>query len=71
MQNTHSTSRNLFPPNIVQATMFQYRTHLDPPENATADVNGTKMLFSDLSADVRNKFTVSKYKIEDFEGKKG
>ena len=51
--------------------MFQYRTHLDPPENVTADVNGTKMLFSDLSSEVRNKFTVSKYKIEDFEGKQG
>lgn len=71
MLNSHSTSRNLFPPNIVQATMFQYRTHLDPPENVTALVNGTKMLFSDLSSEVRNKFTVSKYKIEDFKGDTG
>ncbi|KAG5682973.1 hypothetical protein PVAND_012288 [Polypedilum vanderplanki] len=30
--------RNLFPPNIIQATMFQYRTQLEPPENATARV---------------------------------
>ncbi|CAH1718380.1 unnamed protein product [Chironomus riparius] len=30
--------RNLFPPNIVQATMFQYRTHLEPPENVTAEM---------------------------------
>uniref|UniRef100_U5EQT9 Amino acid transporter n=1 Tax=Corethrella appendiculata TaxID=1370023 RepID=U5EQT9_9DIPT len=27
--------RNLFPPNIVQATIFQFRTILVPPENAT------------------------------------
>ncbi|ETN59288.1 excitatory amino acid transporter 3 [Anopheles darlingi] len=27
--------RNLFPPNIIQATMFQFRTILVPPENAT------------------------------------
>jgi Na+/H+-dicarboxylate symporter len=30
--------RNLFPPNIVQATMFQYRTHLEPPPNVTAEL---------------------------------
>jgi Na+/H+-dicarboxylate symporter len=30
--------RNLFPPNILQATMFQYRTILIPPENVTADI---------------------------------
>ncbi|XP_035795756.1 excitatory amino acid transporter 3-like [Anopheles albimanus] len=27
--------RNLFPPNIIQATMFQFRTILVPPANAT------------------------------------
>ncbi|XP_065094632.1 excitatory amino acid transporter 3 isoform X1 [Ochlerotatus camptorhynchus] len=27
--------RNLFPPNIIQATMFQFRTILVPPENST------------------------------------
>ncbi|XP_058060328.1 excitatory amino acid transporter 3 [Anopheles bellator] len=27
--------RNLFPPNIIQATMFQFRTLLVPPANAT------------------------------------
>uniref|UniRef100_A0A1B0D2N5 Amino acid transporter n=1 Tax=Phlebotomus papatasi TaxID=29031 RepID=A0A1B0D2N5_PHLPP len=27
--------RNLFPPNLVQATIFQYRTILVPPPNAT------------------------------------
>ncbi|XP_058125843.1 excitatory amino acid transporter 3 [Anopheles ziemanni] len=27
--------RNLFPPNIIQATMFQFRTILTPPANAT------------------------------------
>ncbi|CAO1375909.1 unnamed protein product [Diamesa serratosioi] len=27
--------RNLFPPNIIQATMFQYRTQLELPPNAT------------------------------------
>lgn len=64
--------RNLFPPNIVQATMFQYRTHLEPPLNATAELaNGTKIYISDLSSEVRNRFTVSKYKLTNFEGKEG
>lgn len=30
--------RNLFPPNIIEATMFQDRTQLTPPKNATADL---------------------------------
>lgn len=67
-----SSTRNLFPPNIVQATMFQYRTHLEPPLNATAELaNGTKLYISDLSSEVRNRFTVSKYKLTNFEGKEG
>lgn len=56
--------RNLFPPNIVQATMFQYRTHLEPPENVTAVTrNGTKILLSELSPDERNRFTFSKFSL--------
>ncbi|CRL04129.1 CLUMA_CG017240, isoform A [Clunio marinus] len=35
--------RNLFPPNIVQATMFQYRTHLEPPENAEAVIKNVPL----------------------------
>ncbi|KAG5682974.1 hypothetical protein PVAND_012288 [Polypedilum vanderplanki] len=59
--------RNLFPPNIIQATMFQYRTQLEPPENATARVgNGTEIKISDLSPDVRNHFTISKYNLTYF-----
>lgn len=61
--------RNLFPPNIVQATMFQYRTHLEPPANVTAELsNGTKLYISDLSSDDRNQFTISKFKLKDYEG---
>lgn len=64
--------RNLFPPNIVQATMFQYRTHLEPPENITAEMgNGTKIKVSELSPDERNKFTFSKFNITDYEGREG
>lgn len=33
--------RNLFPPNIIQATMFQYRTILVAPENTTGIDNHT------------------------------
>lgn len=52
--------------------MFQYRTHLEPPLNATAELaNGTKLYISDLSSEVRNRFTVSKYKLTNFEGKEG
>ncbi|XP_070495531.1 excitatory amino acid transporter 3 isoform X1 [Chironomus tepperi] len=62
--------RNLFPPNIVQATMFQYRTHLEPPENVTAEMgNGTKIKISELSPDERNKFTFSKFNFTDFDGR--
>lgn len=64
--------RNLFPPNIVQATMFQYRTHLEPPENVTAEMgNGTKIKISELSPDERNKFTFSKFNFTDYEGREG
>jgi hypothetical protein len=57
--------RNLFPPNIVQATMFQYRTHLLAPENATAlTSNGTKFLVSSLDSEQRNVFTISKLKLK-------
>jgi hypothetical protein len=67
-----SLNRNLFPPNIVQATMFQYRTHLEPPQNVTAELgNGTKIKISELSPDVRNKFTISKYVLTDYEGREG
>lgn len=53
--------------------MFQYRTHLEPPPNITADLgNGTLLKISDLSADDRNKFTISKYKaLIDYEGREG
>lgn len=52
--------------------MFQYRTHLEPPPNVTAELaNGTKLYISDLSAEVRNRFTVSKFKLTDFEGREG
>lgn len=52
--------------------MFQYRTHLELPANATADLgNGTKTLVSSLSADDRNSFTMKKYKLTDFEGNEG
>lgn len=64
--------RNLFPPNIVQATMFQYRTHLEMPPNVTADMgNGTKIKISELTPDDRNKFTISKFTITDYEGREG
>lgn len=33
--NVNNFHRNLFPPNIVQATIFQYRTMLDKPVNWT------------------------------------
>lgn len=52
--------------------MFQYRTHLEPPKNVTAELgNGTKIYISDLSADQRNEFTVSKFKLTDYEGREG
>jgi hypothetical protein len=52
--------------------MFQYRTHLEPPPNVTAEFgNGTKIKISELSPDVRNKFTISKYVITDYEGREG
>ena len=52
--------------------MFQYRTHLEPPENVTAEMgNGTKIKISELSADVRNKFTFSKFNFTDYEGREG
>lgn len=62
--------RNLFPPNIVQATMFQYRTHLELPPNVTADMgNGTKIKISELSPDDRNQFTISKYNLTYTDGR--
>ena len=53
----------MFPANIVQATMFQYRTELEPPENVTAHLgNGTAMKLSELIIHERNRFTVKGYK---------
>jgi hypothetical protein len=52
--------------------MFQYRTHLEPPENVTAEMgNGTKIKISQLSSDERNKFTFSKFNFTDYEGREG
>jgi hypothetical protein len=48
----------------VQAAIFQYRTHLVPPKNASiTDKEGTPI--SQLSTDVRNIFTVKDYKVYD------
>jgi hypothetical protein len=41
------------------------------PENVTAEFEGKKVLFSELSADVRNEFTVKKVRVFDNEGNKG
>lgn len=51
--------------------MYQYRTNLQPPENATVLGNGTRLKLSELSADERNSFTIKKYKIVDYEGREG
>lgn len=50
--------------------MFQYRTHLQAPENLTAELqNGTEIKISDLQADGRNRFTgINRFTLEGKEG---
>lgn len=63
--------RNLFPPNIIQATMFQYRTQLELPPNATDLGNGTKIYLSALSPSERNHFTTGTLNLTHVAGREG